>query len=124
MIARALAVLVLAGTVGGCGDADPATSALPALSVRNQTQVSLLELRVHDAPSYLDATNELAAPLPPGATMRLARAPVHLYVTAIRLTVQDGAPVAFTTAYPLEVDSGHWVLEVFEHEFRVRRASQ
>jgi hypothetical protein len=51
----------------------------------------------------------------------VAESPMETYVTAIRITVQDGAQVAFTTAYPVDVSDGAWVLDVFDHEFRLAR---
>ncbi|MCB9655775.1 MAG: hypothetical protein H6729_16745 [Deltaproteobacteria bacterium] len=100
------------------GDAGP--RGRPAfLSIENQSQYDLLELRVHAEARYLDAQNLLTSPLRPGDALALYRSG-DLYVTVYRERYQLGPIYAFTTAYPVRLsdDTGYRLI-VFDESFRV-----
>lgn len=95
-------------------------AAPPALVIENLGQYPLREVRLHGEAGYLDSPNLLAAPLPPGEQIELSAAPGRIHVTVFRDKVTDGPVLALTTAYAVELVRGRYVLEVFDHEFRLR----
>jgi hypothetical protein len=84
------------------------------MSIENQSQYEILELRLHPGPSYLESPNVLSGPLAIGATIS-ERCDGPTYATVVREWYRGGPTVALTTSRP--VDSG--TLIVFDQSFRL-----
>lgn len=116
MARTALLLLLGAAAIG----TDPGA---PSLTFENRSQYELVELRVHEGPSYRDAANVLGAPLPIGGTMELdAEGPA--YATFFREKYRHGPILAFTMPEPIEVRAGErYRVTMFDESFRVVRES-
>ncbi len=125
-----LARLLLAALLGAAGCAQdnaagfgpPMTA--PELEVRNLTQWAVWDVRLHPAPDYANFANRLVStPLGPRRTQRFKLTPADgvSYVTVIRDKVQDGDRIAFTSAFPVNLQGYSYALEVLENEFRLRQ---
>jgi hypothetical protein len=111
---------ILALLVASCADdsLSPMDRRPQPLTVWNSTQRPLEEVRVHDDTEYLEAANELLAPLEDDD-----RTVVDIissqHVTVIRRNVDGGQRIAFTTATGLYVPTPGYVLQVFQESFRL-----
>jgi hypothetical protein len=91
----------------------------PSLQFENQSQYTLLELRIHDGPSYAAAENILGQPLDIGATVS-ADAEGPAYITFFREKFHRGPILAFTMPEPIVVREGQrYRITMFDQSFRV-----
>jgi hypothetical protein len=109
-----------------CGEIGPPFLGPLQLEVRHQDTTDgrpLEAVMLHTAvDNYDEADNLLAAPLPRGDATRLADLPWgDWYITVIRKQrpLPDSPRVALTTAEPVSLDSGRYVLLVFDDFFRL-----
>jgi hypothetical protein len=96
---------LLALSAPACGEgSSPAPP--DKLLVENASQYVVLELRLHDAESYLGAPSVLRAPLPIGGTVTTTLAG-DVFVTVFREHYRLGPTIALTTAARLSPERAH-----------------
>ena len=90
-----------------------------SLTIDNQSQYVLDEVRRHETPAYTDAPNMLSAPLAINSTVAFS-AEGSWYVTVIREKNRGGEKLAFSTLNPVQMlaRTGKRLL-VFDDSFRV-----
>lgn len=118
-----LRLAALALVLSACAGDEYAYGEPPALEIVNLAAYPLKQIYVHEQASYAGAPNRLAMPLARMARVRLDMQVGPVYVTAVRVHATDDYDIAFTTAYPIELQYGLYTLEVFDQEFRLRHSS-
>lgn len=125
---RAMLTWVGAGAVvlicAGCGvDTLGLPDSLPpplSLTVRNESQFVILELKVHETTDYDASADELSGELLfERQQMVIDPFPAGSYVTIIRDQVENGPRLAVTTASGIEIDRSGYELLVFDESFRL-----
>ena len=115
-----VALLVLAACDSD-GQAPPRGPA--SVTIVNQSQYELRELRVHEAASYNDAKNMLDSMMGVGESVVLHRSG-EFFVTVFREKNRGGEVLAFTTGRPLNcADGTGYKLNVFDEAFRLENAT-
>lgn len=101
------------------GDSGP-LSPPPSLTVSNESQFVILELKVHETSDYDASADEL------GGESLFERQKIVIdpfltgsYVTVIRDQVENGPRLAVTTAAGIEIDRSGYELLVFDDSFRL-----
>ena len=89
------------------------------LEIDNDSQYTLVEVRLHEPADYLAAPNAIAAPLPTGDSVQLSALGTR-YVTVFRERYQGGPLLALTMATPIDLEAGHrYRLVVYDESFRL-----
>ena len=124
-------VVVAAVLLGACGGASAGgsggsggTGPPPFLTVVNESQFALLELKTHGSMEHVGATNllnELTSGTPLLQQEEVDIVPFYggLYVTVVREQVQNGPKIAITTGTAVQTYESSMRLLVFDESFRL-----
>lgn len=117
-----LALALTASLLGACAADGPPPDPpgpLPSVIIENQSQYTLLELRIHDEADYLESPNMIADPLALDDHVFFYGAG-NVWVTVFREKYAMGPILAFTTASPISLYRGKgYRLIVFDESFRL-----
>jgi hypothetical protein len=122
MMRRSILVVLALAAVRCGGGPGPNPPGPASLTIQNDSQYVLAEVRAHEAPSYGDVANVLESPLEIGESI-LLHVSGQWRVTVFRERFSGGPLVALTTASVLELsDSTGYELIVFDESFRLSAA--
>src|SRR5436305_1959565 len=117
--------LTLCGALvlAACGSGAPiGKGAIPSLTIENQSNFILQELRIHHDPDFMSVKNVF-----PGGPMKINASFVFYvegdwYVTSIHPLVAGDKPIAYTTLAPISMGRGFgYELIVFDQSFRLKQ---
>jgi hypothetical protein len=111
-------LLILSLAASGCGAPAGVGGLSTTLTVDNEAQTPLQELRVHAGDLYAEAPNLLTGYLAPQDRIDVDFKRGQR-VTVFRQRVQDGPIVAYTTEVGLDVNGPGYMLIVFDRSFRL-----
>ena len=106
-----------------CSSGGPPPGPAGSVTIVNQSQYDLEELRVHDAPEYLGTQNLLANGLPIDAQI-LFYGEGDRWITVLRERYRNGPILAFTTSEPIAIEPAQgYRLTIFDESFRFEDAT-